>query len=208
MKGCHPVGRVVWSEATKGASPVRAEIIAQGGGLTLFSKSDQNILVRAAMYDGGIYWIGAFLPLRFTSYANRLGYHVSEKYEAKKKWRDGEALPLVLTGSLRLLALKGARVVAKATSNTAYADIKFPGTTYANAQPTVRDTLRSIPPWEMERVAKAVGASIAAAMNRDYDAPETGRAVLAMTKEQRTEVKARTQSVRGRSAPSVTPRAS
>lgn len=117
---------------------IRATITSKGTILELFSRRDQNSIVRTAMFEAGQMWRFTFLPLRFSNYAKRLGYGARSQWNELKRRRaaNGSAIspqptPFVFGGVkgqavMRDTALAGARTVATATATRCVASIKIP----------------------------------------------------------------------------------
>jgi hypothetical protein len=119
------------------------------------------------MWQGGEYYRTVFVPLKFTNYARKFGYHATAKYAARKRKMFGAELPLVFTdeqthNGLRSQVLAGSRSEARVTRSKCAVLIRMPGPAYMNAQPMVYKVLRSVLPAELERVAAIVGTALAA----------------------------------------------
>lgn len=142
-----------------GHGPVRAEIEAWDGALALFKQAARNALIRDALWQGGEYYRTVFVPLKFTNYAKKFGWHVGAAY-AKRKQKAGTP-PLVWSGELRKQLLEKSRSRAVAAAAKAYVDIIMPGPGYMNATQPVYKTLRSALPEEIIRVAGVVGKAMA-----------------------------------------------
>lgn len=61
-----------------------------------FKPKEWNEIKRAALHDGGMDFIVGPLPLRFTRFAYRLGYHISDKSQIQKALNMG-VTPQVMT---------------------------------------------------------------------------------------------------------------
>ncbi len=163
--------------STQQVGPVRATIVAYGGALALFSAKERNDIVRGALLAGGQYWLGAFLPKRFSVYAFTLGYRVSEKWRRTKQWQLGAAVPFVggtpPGGGPRMpswkgkngekmitAALSGATASATATAGNSKIVWLIP---FGHAvRPETSEAFRMIPTWEVERIAEHVSESLGA----------------------------------------------
>lgn len=145
---------------TSKAGPIRTVVEASEGMLSLFTQKGRNDLLRDAMWAGGMYWRSEFLPMRFTDYAKRLGYKNTPQ-TLTKKIKANRMLPLVWTGDLKSMA-DGTKVEARASKSNAVITIRIPGPPYMNQQRMVYKILRTIPPWEIERIADNVAKALAA----------------------------------------------
>lgn len=157
-----------------GSGTIRWAIEAHGSALALFKPSERNDMVREALVDGGKFYISVFVPMNFTAYAERKGYDVSGKYYEKKLKLarrgviDGP-LPLVYTGATRESALTKSTASGTATANRATVIMRIPipphssGKGYGIAK-IVGAVLRSIMPWEVQRVAEVVEDSLLRAL--------------------------------------------
>ncbi len=72
-----------------------ATIDANKEALAYFSQSDQNRIVRTTFQAAGDFWIKAWLPMRFSTYAYSLGYYVSRAWRATKQKILGQAIPFL-----------------------------------------------------------------------------------------------------------------
>ncbi len=157
-------GRAVISDTTSG--PIRMVWEAHGAALSLFETRARNDLMRESLRDGGDYWTVAFLFKRFDpDYARQLGYQISGKFQstkiraAQRGVIDGDGTtPLVYTGILRQRALQGVSVDVRATSNRQTITIRIP--TGHPIAPIVQAVLRSLPAWEIQRVAEVIERSL------------------------------------------------
>lgn len=152
--------------ALRGHGPIKAQLDVYNGMLAMYTASARNAITRDAMWQGGEYYRVTFVPLKFTNYAKKYGYHVSSKYQARKQKMFGVAIPLVFTDAashngLRTKVLNGAKTEARSTQSQCYALIRMPGPAYMNATEAVYKTLRSVLPEELERVARIVGEALA-----------------------------------------------
>jgi hypothetical protein len=150
----------------RGSGPIKAQLEAYDGMLAMYEDAARNAITRDAMWQGGEYYRVTFVPLKFTNYARKLGYHASEKYVARKRRMFGAELPLVYTdqqthNGLRSQVLGGSRSEARATRKDCYVLVRMPGPSYMNQQRTVYKVLRGVLPAEVERVAKVVGQALA-----------------------------------------------
>lgn len=150
--------QTVWKT---GAGPIKAEIEAWGGALALFSQAARNAIIRDALWQGGEYYRAVFLPLKFSNYAKKFGYHVAARYLKRKLAKYGHDTPLVFTGDMQDQILSKAKTRATATASKSFVDIIQPGPGYMNATQAVYSVLRSALPSEIERMAPIVARSIA-----------------------------------------------
>ncbi len=166
------LGTAVIKEGRAGGT-IQWAIEAHGSALALFSASERNAIVREALVDGGKFYIAVFVPKNFTDYAVRKGYDVSAKYETRKRKLiergtfPGPELPLVWAGVLREAALTRSTAQGTATANKATVLIRIPipphgpgGKGGYGIAKIVGAVLRTIMPWEVERVAEVVTDSI------------------------------------------------
>lgn len=155
--------------------PVRARIVAAGGALALFDAKVRNNITRDGMLDGGRFWLQVFLPKRFSNYAYRFGYHVGKAWRQTKERQLGAAVPFVggtppgggpvmphwsqKNGEKMITAaINGASVRATATANRANLTFRIPYGHPVDAQASA--TFRTLPSWEVERIAQVTGQSI------------------------------------------------
>jgi hypothetical protein len=76
--------------------PIRVSVNAQGAALSLFKKGERNEIIKAAMAQGGRFWIDKFMMKRFSMYAYAvLGYRASARWRATKQRYLGQAVPFV-----------------------------------------------------------------------------------------------------------------
>lgn len=91
-------------------SPLRAVIeIHERSPLRIcFKTKEWNDIKRAALFEGGMDFITGLLPLRFTKYAYRLGYYISDKSLVQKALNAG-VTPNIMTeiGPVRWNSNKG-----------------------------------------------------------------------------------------------------
>ncbi len=149
----------------RGSGPIKAQLEVWDGHLSFFSDSARNTLIRDAIWQGGEYYRTTFVPLKFTNYARKYGYHATQKYVARKRKMFGAEMPLVFTdqqthAGLRSQVIGGARTEARVTKGVGVVLIRLPGPSYMNAQPMVYKVLRSVLPEEVERVAKIIGRAM------------------------------------------------
>lgn len=155
--------------------PIRAKLMAEGGALALFDPKQRNTIVRIAMKAGGDFWVGTFLPKRFSQYAVSIGYRVSSRWRKYKEFQTGVAVPFVgltppgggprapkwkNTNPQKMItaALAGSKATATATGNNARINISIP---YGHAVlPETSEMFRTVPSWEMDRIADVVGARL------------------------------------------------
>lgn len=155
--------------------PVRAVLLAEGPALALFKPAIRNTIVRTALKAGGNLWIDVFLGKRFGPYAYRIGYYVSRKWRQFKERGMGQAVPFVgFTPSgggriaprwkqrngekMKVAAIKGARIAVTATQTKARITFSIP---FGHPiQSTTSAQFRTLPSWEVERVAQATAKEL------------------------------------------------
>jgi hypothetical protein len=136
---------------------LRAAIEFHGPKLALFTAAGRNDLVREALLAAGNLWISVFLPLRFSDYARKLGYHVTAQTQQRKA--KGRQPPFVNTGAMAESTGK-AHVEATATKGLGKAVIRIP---LGHAlQPQFLAVFRRLPPWEQVRLARVIHDTLAA----------------------------------------------
>lgn len=160
-------------EAKVGA--IRCVLMARGGALALFEAKTRNELIRNALTAGGVFWLRAFLPKRFSQYAYRLGYRVSKKWKDQKERHLGVVVPYIggtPPGGGRVMptwsqrngekmitaALNGANVKATATASVASLVFRVPF-----GHPLQADHaawFRAMPSWEIQRVAEVTAKAL------------------------------------------------
>lgn len=150
----------------RGSGAIKATLEAYGGMLAMYRDAARNAIVRDSMWQGGEYYRLTFVPLKFTNYAKRLGYHVTEAW-AKRKAKFAGTMPLVFTDALtgnglRGQVLRNSRTEARVTRSNCYAIIRMPGPAYMNATAAVYGTLRSVLPEEISRCAAVIAEALAA----------------------------------------------
>jgi hypothetical protein len=136
-------------DATK-MGAIRTSIEVEGLALQVLKPSVRNQVVREALIAGGQTWIAIFLPLRFTPYAKRLGY----PYPSRQ--------PFVDSGQMQAAVMDSAKATATAT-NTGRAVILLAMTYGHPLNKDIAPAFRTIPGWEVERVARAVAAYLVGA---------------------------------------------
>jgi hypothetical protein len=135
----------------------------------LFKPAQRNRVYKSAMIFGAGYWIGEFLPKRFSNYAERLGYKATAKWEIRKQRKLGFITPYVglsSTGEQRLkfrpmmqTALSGARV--QATSSTTKGQKLAVIVPYGHPLRQFHHMIfRRVPYWEYERVAEKAAQAL------------------------------------------------
>ncbi len=67
------------------AGGIKAVIDASGPALTWMKPRERNAMVASSLGFAGNMWLEKYLPLRFTNYAYRLGYQVSESWKKRKR---------------------------------------------------------------------------------------------------------------------------
>ncbi len=142
------------------------ELILQDKALALFSQSEHNAIVREAMAKAVGFWLNVFLPKRFSDYAYKLGYRISQKYKKSKRGqlKGAEPTPLVYEGLLVDAALQGANAHSTATKGKPSAIVRIPTGGHALA-PIVTAVLRTVPNYEVTRVAETFGQALADIIN-------------------------------------------
>lgn len=123
--------------------PLRVVVETEGMALEVLSRAERNRSMREALANGGRVWPAVFLPLRFTDYARRLGYRKTKE-------------PFVVTGQMRDTAIAGTRVQGIAQGSRLQIVIRVPYGHPLLAR--YSDVFRSLPPWEVQRIAIEVGA--------------------------------------------------
>jgi hypothetical protein len=138
------------SVTLEGLAPIRAKL----------SATEWKAAVRAAFQLGGEWWIGNYLPLRFTKYARaKLNYELHSSHIKRKK--DFEATdPLVWTGQTRDAVLGNAHVAVGGSADHPYADIKM--ATPGPRAPIVYQVLNTILDSEMPGVSREIADALQA----------------------------------------------
>jgi hypothetical protein len=166
---------IAWRFSGTGDSPLKVAIDLNRTALSWFSRAEQNTAIRTALLSAGNLWIEVFLEKRFSDYARKLGYDESAKWEATKialakggVLTSKQPTPFVFSGQMKATALAGARATATATANRQAILIRVP---YGHAvQPRAADVFRSVPPWEVLRLAEEVNASLVDWLNGQQQA--------------------------------------
>lgn len=158
------------------AGPIRTVIQANTMSLLTFAPAERNVIMRTALQAGGDFWIRVFLMKRLSAYAYRLSYRVSKKWrETKEQWGGGNTPFVGLTpvggghpvptwsqtnGQKMSEAIKGAYAKARAQGLTKQVlEVRVP---YGHAIPADKSAVfRTIPSWELQRVAEVVGKTLA-----------------------------------------------
>lgn len=126
--------------------------------LERLSATEQKLAVQAAMSAGAHWWIGSYLPMRFTRYARaKLGYELRSSHIKRKK-NYGAPDPLVWTGETRESILKTVRTAVGGTAVSPYVDVKM--RTGGPRHQTVYQVLNTILQSEMDGVSRVVGAEL------------------------------------------------
>jgi hypothetical protein len=137
----------------------------------LFSKYDQNIIMRTVMTTAAAFWIKVFLPMRFGPYARTsLGYFASTKWEKRKSKlaaagtiQGPQPTPFVYTGIARSEATTRARPDGTATSTRFAIVIRIP---FGHPiQPDTSAMFKVVPSHEVKRLAEVVGNELPALIN-------------------------------------------
>jgi hypothetical protein len=126
-----------------------------------FKPAEWNSIVRAGLYEGAMYWIDEYLPLRFTGYARS-----DLKYRGSKK-----GTPLVRSGRLQESALSESWAEARSTSSNATATLHIATGTMLNSKgastgysyagnPVVYEVLTSITDREIRAIALKMESTI------------------------------------------------
>lgn len=124
--------------------PIRIAVECHGLALQVLTKAERNRAVREALVAGGQLWLRVFAPLRFTPYARRLGYYLPKPE------------PFVRKGEMRDSVLGSSSVAAVARGGASEIRIKVPYGHPLNARHA--DIFKTVPSWEVQRVADEVGA--------------------------------------------------
>lgn len=137
-------------------------VTLQDKALALFSKKEHNAILSAGLAKALEFWLNTFLKKRFSEYARRLGYHVSNAYlkSKRKKLHGAEPVPLVFYGDLADAALAGSHATTTATKGEPKGVIRIPRGHSSGISPIVTEVLQNIPPWELERIAEVFGKSV------------------------------------------------
>lgn len=149
--------------ADSGPGPVRVVMEAHGSALRLFSRREQNEIIRDMMHDVGEYFIYAFLEKRFTDYAKKIGYSTGRGWQSIKDHLKARGViagsePFVYTGVMRFTALHDAHPEARATASKAYVKIRVP---LGHAIKTKQSEMfKGIASWEMTRLAEIAEKSL------------------------------------------------
>ncbi len=104
----------VWSTTGAGSGMSASLQLLEHEYKLLFKQGQWNAIVRAGVYDAGVYFVRIDLPKRFTMYALELGYTGNNLH------------PLVDTGRLRSFLLAHAYPEARATSSNVSLLIRLP----------------------------------------------------------------------------------
>lgn len=152
-----------------GPGPIRASIELHGKALKLFRQKEANDIVRAALQAGGDLWVSVFLPMRFSAYAQQLGYTIRPKYREWKVKNLGQAVPLVGigghagAGNSTLVASQNAHATASAKSGGGVITIRIP--TGHALQAKDQAVFRRIPKHEVARIAEEVEKTLTDILN-------------------------------------------
>lgn len=160
---------------TAAEGPIRAVLMAEGSALALFDARTRNTMVRLALHAGGRMWLQVFLPKRFSEYAKRLGYRVSARWAKEKLFLLGNAVPFIgftppgggrqhprwkrtNPEKMSVAVINGANAKATATASRAQLVFTIP---YGHAvRPETSDALRTVPTWEVQRIAEEVASHL------------------------------------------------
>ncbi len=174
----------------------------RGKALGLFDPRERNAILAEGFRKMGLAWIAKWLPLRFTNYAYKLGYDVSEKYSRLKARIMENPLPLIgppgiarrrkigragkLAGTTYTYGTAGPADKLVNTSTGASSRSTSPGgkprvtikipTGHAVAA-IVSATLRSLPAHEVKDLAKVLDTSLVGMLNGS-DTTDTERSRL------------------------------
>lgn len=154
---------------TGGEMPLRIAIDLNRAAMAMFSRYEQNAAIRDALKAGGQLWTVVFLPQRFSDYVRRIGYDETAKWEATKiaLFKRGtiqgpQPTPFVFVGIMRETAMSGARVEAAATASRQVITIRIP---FGHpVQSKAAAVFRTVPPWEVLRIAEEVRLVLARAI--------------------------------------------
>ncbi len=149
----------------------------------LASNTERKVVAQAALREGGEWFRTERIPLRFTDYAYRLGYRVTDAWKAFKRrtLKTGRALPYIGTtpaGGGKILSIagghhdgltvdnpekmavamaRGCRVDISGTSKGGDILIRTP---YGHPiLPAMADAFKRVVPEEYQRVAQTVAAA-------------------------------------------------
>jgi hypothetical protein len=155
--------------------PLRVVIEAHGGALAIFSPASRAKVIKRAFRESGMKWMHKWMPLRFTRYAYRLGYYVSNKWKARKLRDGGSDSPYVgLTptgggppvpnwnarnGAKMVDAVRGGRVTASGRGGNEVLNIMVPYGHPIQSEKAVK--FRTIAPNEIEDMADVMSRRIA-----------------------------------------------
>jgi hypothetical protein len=132
---------------------IRTAIDVDGLALQVLKPSVRNQIVREALISGGQMWLTVFMPLRFTPYAKRLGYPFKTAH------------PFIDTGNMQRSVMASAKATATATS-TGRAVILLSMTYGHPVRTDIAPAFRTVPGWEVERVAQAVASYLIGAQEQ------------------------------------------
>jgi hypothetical protein len=168
--------RIIPVNQTSPDAPIRSVLRVQGAALKMMEevegKKAANDVVRGALQAGGDFWINVFLPMRFTDYAKRLGYYVTDKWNKLKDKITSQVIPLVYIGESRDAALGGAYATATAKGDGGRITIRVP--TKHPLKAKEQAVIRRVPEWEIKRIAKEIEENLIESLN--------GRGLHLMTK--------------------------
>jgi hypothetical protein len=111
----------------------------------LYFRSGWVDLIRYGLQAAGDFWMYAYMPLRFKSYARAVGI-----YPGKKMKGD----PLVVSGRLKEHTLATAHAEAVATQNRAYIDLLTPDTYIIKDNPSVPNYLKGVMMYSQNPVVR------------------------------------------------------
>jgi hypothetical protein len=155
--------------------PMRVVVEAHGGALALFSPAHRAKVIKRGLRESGMMWLYKWMPLRFTKYAYKLGYYVSNKWKARKLREGGSDMPYVgLTpsgggppvpswnarnGAKMADAVRAGRVTASGKDGAERLNILVPYGHPIQSEKSV--PFRTIPANEMEDMAAVLSRRIA-----------------------------------------------
>jgi len=170
----------------------------------LVSTADRKTIIHAALREGGLLWMVRYIPMRFGSYAHRLGYRVSHAWKAFKRrmLRSGAAVPYVGVtppGGGETIVKKGNRIFRGKHRNFEKmsvaiergANVKVRGTSQGGdihiaipyghpVQQLHSDALKRLPPNETKAVVDEVAKQMASFVKIAQPVPGSRKGKLAI----------------------------
>jgi hypothetical protein len=135
----------------------------------IFKPAQRKRAYKSAMTFGAGYWIGVFMPLRFTKYAElKLGYRSSKKWDAKKQEALGFVRPYYgMTGPgnrrgyTKMINTVFSRARVQTSSSTTTGQKLAVIIPYGHPLRSFQDKrFRFLPYWEIAAVAKKVATAL------------------------------------------------